>query len=111
MNIGKIKDMTLEYKGKNYKINMEDGSLKFYELLENGELKEDDGIKNELTGISFKEKILNKIDNILRKAIFKHSHIPDPDVHKMGKCVFIDTSSHQERKNGIKRYEFSHFEK
>ena len=97
---------TLEYNGKEYKLTEEHGKIHYWGVMENGELIEDFGIEKEIKKRSLLDKVYSKIDNHIRKFVFKHSYIPETDVVRIGDAVFIDKSTKNK-----KEYEFSHFEK
>jgi len=101
---------TLEYKGKKYKMTIENGKINYFEILPDGSLKEDFGIERKLKKTSFIKEAVSKLDNRLRKFIFNRSCIPQTDVVKIGNAVFVNKSTHEQKKKKQYNYEFSHFE-
>src|SRR5574343_1615868 len=78
---------TLEYNGKEYKLTEEHGKIHYWEVMENGELIEDFGIEKEIKKRSLLDKVYSKIDNHIRKFVFRHSYIPETDVVRIGDAV------------------------
>ena len=101
---------TLEYKGKKYEMTIENGKINYFEILPDGSLKEDFDIERKLKKTSFIKEAVSKLDNRLRKFIFNRSCIPQTDVVKIGNAVFVNKSTHEQKKNKQYNYEFSHFE-